>query len=80
MGNSPGDFEAVHSLAASGENTLKGQNRHFVQGCTETVEKHTGRKTEKEAMKTLEVHQASQADGEFGSGWEIWIYQEHKKS
>lgn len=37
MGYSPGDFEAVHSLAASGENTLKGLNRHFVQGCTETV-------------------------------------------
>lgn len=36
-GNSPGDFEAVHSLAASGENTLKGQSQHFVQGCTETV-------------------------------------------
>lgn len=36
--HSPGDFEAVHSLVVSGENTLKGQSQHFVQRCTETVQ------------------------------------------
>lgn len=33
---SPGDFVAVHSLAVSVENTLKGRCQHFVQGCMET--------------------------------------------
>ena len=44
-GHSPGDFVAVHSLAVSGENTLKGQNQHFVQGCMETVKRREAKKT-----------------------------------
>lgn len=42
-GHSPGDFVAVHSLAVSGENTLKGRNQHFVQGCMETVKRRKGK-------------------------------------
>lgn len=62
VGNSPGDFEAVHSLAASGENTLKGQSRHFVHGCTETVQRHTGGENRRGSNENLSA--ASQSKGE----------------
>lgn len=48
-GHLPGDSVAVHSLAASGESTLKVRSQHFAQGCMETVKsrnRNTDRKEE----------------------------------
>lgn len=68
-GNSPGDFEAVHSLAASGENTLKGQSRHFVHGCTETVQRHRGGENRRGSNEKLGG--ASNSKGEAQADFEI---------
>lgn len=69
VGNSPGDFEAVHSLAASGENTLKGQSRHFVHGCTETVQRHRGGENRRGSNENLSG--ASKSKGEAQAAFEI---------
>lgn len=43
-GHSLVDFVAVHLLAASVKNILKGQSQHFVQGCRETAKKNRDRR------------------------------------
>lgn len=53
-GHSPGDSVAVHSLAVSGENTLKERSQHFAQGCMETVKRKKRKQTGKEGWLFIE--------------------------